>query len=99
MDRDAVIERLRAHEAELKAMGIARLSLFGSVARGEAGPTSDVDLAAEIDPGKRPFGLFKFIALQERLGELLGTKVDLVGEPIEKARFRARVDRDRVHVF
>ena len=42
MDRDAVLERLRAHEAELKAMGLARVSLFGSVARGEAGPESDV---------------------------------------------------------
>ena len=98
MDRDAVIGRLRAHEAELKAMGVARLSLFGSVARGEAGPGSDVDLAAQFDRA-RPFGLFEFVGLQERLGELLGTTVDLVGEPISKDRFRARVDKDRVHVF
>ncbi len=98
MDRDTVIERLRAHEAELKAMGVARLSLFGSVARGEAGEGSDVDLAAEFDRS-RPFGLFKFVELQDRLGELLGVKVDLVGEPIAKPRFRARVDQDRVNVF
>ena len=38
---DDVIARLRAHEAELRAAGIKRLSLFGSVARGEAGPDSD----------------------------------------------------------
>jgi uncharacterized protein len=98
MDRDAVVERLRAHEAELKAMGVARLSLFGSVARGEAGPDSDVDVAAEFDRN-RPFGIFQFVELEARLAELLGTKVDLVGEPIAKARFLARVDRDRVHVF
>ena len=98
MDRDAVLERLRAHEAELKAMGVKRLSLFGSVARGEAGPGSDVDLAAELDHG-RPFGLFEFAGLQERLGQLLGARVDLVSEPIRKERFRARVDEDRVHVF
>ena len=98
MDRDAVLERLRAHEAELKAMGVARLSLFGSVARGEAGPESDVDVAAEFDRA-RPFGLTQFVALEERLSELLDTRVDLVGEPIRKERFRARVDRDRVHVF
>lgn len=79
-------------------MGVARLSLFGSVARGEAGPDSDVDLAAEFDRS-RPFGLFQFVRLEERLGDLLGIKVDLVGEPIAKPRFRARVDRDRVHVF
>lgn len=98
MDRDAVLERLRAHEAELKAMGVARLSLFGSVARGEAGPDSDVDVAAEFDRS-RPFGLFQFVELEARLAEMLGVKVDLVGEPIAKDRFRARVDRDRVHVF
>jgi uncharacterized protein len=98
MDRDAVLERLRAHEAELKAMGVARLSLFGSVARGEAGPESDVDVAAEFDRA-RPFGLIQFVALEERLSELLDTRVDLVGEPIRKERFRACVERDRVHVF
>ena len=98
MDRDAVLERLRAHEAELKAMGVARLSLFGSVARGEAKAGSDVDLAAEFDR-ERHFGLFQFVELEARLAELLGVKVDLVGEPIGKARFRVRVDRDRVHVF
>jgi uncharacterized protein len=98
MDRDAILARLRAHEAELKAMGVARLSLFGSVARGEAGPDSDVDVAAEFDHS-RHFGLFQFVALQARLAELLGVKVDLVGEPIRKERFRARVDQDRVHVF
>ena len=46
---DDVIATLRAHEAELRAAGIHRLSLFGSVARGDAGPDSDVDLAAELD--------------------------------------------------
>jgi predicted nucleotidyltransferase len=98
MDRDAIPERLRAHEAELKAMGVARLSLFGSMARGEAGPGSDVDLAAEFDRS-RHFGIFQFVELQAKLGDLLGAKVDLVGEPIEKPRFRARVEQDRVHVF
>src|SRR3954463_7277693 len=98
MDRDSVIERLRAHESELKAMGIARLSLFGSVARGEAGPRSDVDLAAEIEPGKR-MGLFRFAVLRERLADLLGRWGDLRREPIDRPRLRARVDEDRVHVF
>jgi uncharacterized protein len=98
MDRDAVLERLRAHEAELKTMGVARLSLFGSVARGEAGADSDVDLAAELDR-TRPIGLFRFEAMRERIEDLLGRPVDLIPEPIEKPRLRLRVDRDRVSVF
>jgi predicted nucleotidyltransferase len=98
MEPNEVIRRLRAHEAELKAMGIKRLSLFGSVARGEAGPDSDVDLAAEFDPAKR-IGLFEYGGIAHRLEQLVGTRVDLVSEPIRKERFRARVDRDRVFVF
>lgn len=98
IDRKAVLKRLRAHEVELKAMGVSRLSLFGSVARGEAIPASDVDLAAEFDPAAQ-VGLLKYGAISHRLEELLGAKVDLVGEPIEKPRLRARVDRDRIRVF
>jgi predicted nucleotidyltransferase len=98
MDRDAVLERLRAHEAELKAMGVARLSLFGSVARGEARPDSDVDLAAEFDRG-RPFGMFQFAALEGRLRDLMGLPVDLVGEPARKPRMQKAIDRDRVRAF
>jgi predicted nucleotidyltransferase len=98
MDRDAVLERLRAHEAELKAMGVARLSLFGSVARGEAGPNSDVDLAAEFDRS-RPFGIFQFAALERRLRDLMGLPVDLVGEPARKPRVQRAIDRDRVRAF
>jgi predicted nucleotidyltransferase len=98
MDKDAVLARLRAHEAELKAMGIARLSLFGSVARGEAGPDSDVDLAAEFDRS-RPFGMFQFAALEGRLRDLMGLPVDLVGEPARKPRMQKAINRDRVRAF
>lgn len=45
---DELIAALRAHEAELRAAGIRHLSLFGSVARGDAGAGSDVDLVAEL---------------------------------------------------
>jgi uncharacterized protein len=50
VDRQTAIERLKAHEGELRAMGVSGLSLFGSVSRGDARPDSDVDLAARFDP-------------------------------------------------
>ena len=50
MDRSKVLAGLRAHEPELRAAGILRLSLFGSVARNEAGVQSDVDLLADFAP-------------------------------------------------
>lgn len=98
MDRQTVIDRLTAHEAELRAMGVTSLSLFGSVARDEAGPDSDVDVALTIDPERR-IGLFRYVAIGERLEDILGAKVDTVSEPVSKSRLRQRIDRDRAHVF
>ena len=95
---DDVIATLRAHEAELRAAGIRRVSVFGSVARGEAGPDSDLDLAVELDREAR-IDLVRLVGLERQIGELLGYKVDLLPEPIEKPRLRANIDRDRKRAF
>ena len=90
---DQVLTTLRAHEAELRAAGVLRLSLFGSVARGDAGADSDVDLVAELDPEAR-IGLFRLVTLEWRLSELLGRPVDLLPEPVGAPRLRASIERD-----
>jgi predicted nucleotidyltransferase len=95
---DEVIASLRAHAADLRAAGIRHLSLFGSVARGEAGPESDIDLAVELDADAH-ITLIGLAGLEFRLGELLGRKVDLLPEPIQKPRLRTNVERDRRRVF
>jgi predicted nucleotidyltransferase len=95
---DAIIKTLRAHETELRAAGICHLSLFGSVTRGDARGMSDIDLAAEIKP-ESSMDLFKIVALERRLGDLLGRRVDLLPEPAESARLRAAIDRDRRRAF
>ncbi|HSZ52073.1 MAG TPA: nucleotidyltransferase domain-containing protein [Caulobacteraceae bacterium] len=95
---ERVIRVLRGHERELREAGIASLSLFGSVARGEAGMASDVDLAAVIDPASS-MDLFRLEALQRRIGQLLGRAADLLPEPVEKRRLQARIDQDRLRVF
>lgn len=95
---ERVIATLRAHEPELRAAGIRRLSLFGSVARGDAVAESDVDLVAELDPAAR-IGLFALAALERRLAGLIGHSVDLLPEPVEKPRLRANIERDRRRAF
>jgi|SRR3954447_20367571 len=95
---DLVIASLRAHEAELRRAGIHHLSLFGSLARGDATVDSDVDLAAEFDPAAR-MDLFRLAALERRIAEILGRRVDLLPEPVEKPRLRANIDRDRRLAF
>lgn len=95
---DGVIAVLRAHAAELQEAGIRHVGLVGSLARGEAGPQSDVDLVAELDPEAR-IGLIRLTGLAQRLEEILGRPVDLLPEPIEHPRLRANLQRDRRLVF
>jgi uncharacterized protein len=100
-----IIAALRSHDAELSGAGIRHLSLFGSVARGEAGDASDeagdasdVDLAIELDSSAQ-VGLFRLMGLQRRLTEILGRSVDLVPEPAENPRLRQNIERDRRRAF
>jgi predicted nucleotidyltransferase len=100
MDRDTVIATLKDHEAELKALGIVRLSLFGSTARDEASGSSDVDVAVEMKPGPRGFArLERLDAVRDRLAAILGTSVDLIEEPSDRAGVQREIDRDRVVAF
>lgn len=98
-EREEVLARLRAREGELRAIGVTRLRLFGSMARGEAGPDSDIDLIAEIDHSSG-FSLLDLAGLQLDLAELLGRKVQ-IGTAIEKARprIRRRIEADAIEVF
>jgi hypothetical protein len=76
MRRQDVLDKLAAHERELRELGVSSLSLFGSVARDEATAGSDVDLLVEFD---RPVGLFHFIKVKQHLENTLGgAVVDLV---------------------
>ena len=98
-ERAHVLRILREHEAELRAQGVIGLRLFGSMARGEAGPNSDVDLIAEIDRSKR-FSLLDLVGLQDSLSDLLDRKVD-VGTTVSKmrSRMRDRFEADAIEVF
>ena len=99
MNLDDVLRILRAREAELRARGIERLSVFGSLARGEAGPQSDVDLAAEVTP-EAGWTLIDHGRCAERLAAMLSAPVDLVEEPVtRKPRLQAEIDRDRIVAF
>jgi predicted nucleotidyltransferase len=93
-----VIAELRAREPALRAAGVCALSLFGSVARGDARPDSDIDLAAEFDPAAK-IDLFRMIELELELSAVLGRRVEILPEPVESQRLRSRVDKDRVRAF
>ena len=69
--------RLKAHEAELKQLGVERLYLFGSTVRDEAAETSDVDLFFDyVDDDS--FGLFQLMDVQEAAARILGCRADVM---------------------
>jgi predicted nucleotidyltransferase len=69
---------------------VAELSIFGSRARGDASPESDIDLMVEFAP-EAGIGLWSFGALEAELSALLGHKVDLVSKRGLKPRIRPRI--------
>jgi hypothetical protein len=98
MNRHSVIAKLREHEPELKAAGIVHLRLHGSVARGDDTPGSDVDLIAEFDAHKR-LSLLDMVGLENRLGDLLGVRVDLSPAKMLKEPVRFRAEHEAVIAF
>ena len=90
IDRERLGELCRRH-------GISRLALFGSAARGELGPESDIDLLVEFVPGRR-VGL-RFITVQEELRTLLGHRVDLNTPAFLSPHVRTRVEAEAVPLY
>jgi predicted nucleotidyltransferase len=102
MDREQAVALLRAHETELKAVGVARLSIFGSVARGDATASSDVDVVIRLNPEAAQGGFAYFGRLDtinRRLEEILGCSVDVVAEPVRKERLRQAIEREATLAF
>ena len=98
MNRDDVIATLRGHEAELRAAGVVRLALFGSTAREEAGPDSDVDLLAAFDDSRR-ISLLDMAGIEIKLSEMLCRQVDLIEEGTLEPGVQASVEGESVRAF
>jgi predicted nucleotidyltransferase len=88
MTLEEFFRRIEAHRDELASAGVRRLGVYGSVARGEAGPESDIDVLVEF--ATTP-DLFEFAALRDRLSEIFGRRVDLATPQGLKPRLRARI--------
>jgi predicted nucleotidyltransferase len=103
MDKDEIISRLQAHRSELQAMGAQHVSLFGSVARGEATTESDLDILVKFQDSviRSGFGYFSTVEdLRARIAEITGaSSVDIVAEPPKKESMRLNVERDRADAF
>ena len=98
---DARFLSLRTKVEPLLRPYARRISVFGSYARGESTPQSDVDLLVALKPSEKrpPLGLFEVIRLERELGKKLGCAVDLVTEEGLSPRIRPNVEKDKVVLY
>ena len=95
MRREEALAILRGHLGDLTRFGVKSLALFGSVARDEAGPESDLDLLVEFE-GTATFDCY--MGLKLYLEDLLGSRVDLVMRKVLRPRMVPSVEREAVRV-
>ena len=95
LQRDLILDRLRAMKPALeREFPLRRMALFGSVARGDAGPESDIDILVDVDAS---IGL-RFVTLAERLEALLGHGVDLVSRRAVKPLLWKQIEPELIDV-
>jgi uncharacterized protein len=97
MERTEAIDRLRAHEAELKQLGVLHLYLFGSTARGDAREDSDVDLFFDYERGK--FGLYELIDVKDATARILGRTADIMTRDSIHRALRSGIEANALRVF
>lgn len=96
MNIKTIADILKQHSQSLKRdFQVSRFGIFGSVARGNAKKTSDIDILVEFS---RPIGLFKFIALEEQLKLLLHKDVDLVTKNALKPAIKQEILNQAIYV-
>ncbi len=100
MNRQEIIDTIRSHRPALSAMGVARLSLFGSTARDAIRPDSDVDVIVDTVDGEA-FGLLKLAGISRTLEAALGRKIDVFSRcGLNNApKMKERISRDLIDVF
>jgi predicted nucleotidyltransferase len=97
MKRADAIARLRAHESELRRLGVRHLYLFGSTARDDAREESDVDLFFDYEKGQ--LGLFELMDVKEAAARILGCHTDIMTRDSIHKLLRERIEAAAVPVF
>lgn len=98
MNSQDALETLRRSEQALRARGVRRAALFGSVVRGENGPGSDIDIMVEIDPDAH-ITVFDYVGLKEYIRDLFDGPVDVVSRDGLKPHVRPAVMANAIYAF
>jgi uncharacterized protein len=98
MKSQDAIDILRRHADALRARGVSHAALFGSLARGEAGPESDIDILIDLDPHVS-FDVYRYVGLKSYIEQLFPGRVDVVNRAALKPYLRRPVAADLLHAF
>ncbi len=98
MDKDAILAQLRANEAALRARGVVHAALFGSRARGDNRPDSDIDIMIDFDP-KAVRDVYAYAGLKLYIASLFDDPVDVVNQHGLKPYVRPNATADAVYAF
>ena len=95
MKREEIVEKLRAHQEELKSRGVKSLAVFGSAARDEITAKSDVDILIEFEG---PATFDAYMEAKFFLEDLLNHPVDLVTPQAIKPRIQSQIEKEAIYV-
>jgi predicted nucleotidyltransferase len=98
MDKHDILSRLRENEAALKVRGVTHAALFGSRARGDNRPDSDIDILVEIAPDFR-MDVFQYVGIVHSIEELFPMRVDVSNRIALKSHVRPAAERDAIYAF
>jgi len=98
MNREDILARLRENEAALRARGVAHAALFGSRARGDAGPDSDTDIMVDLDPAAH-ITLFDYVGLKDYIASLFEGPVDVVNREGLKPYVKPAATANAIYAF
>jgi uncharacterized protein len=98
MNSQQAIAVLVEHRDALRARGVCHAALFGSVARGEARPDSDLDILIDLDPEAK-IGVFKYAGIRRYISELFANPVDVVDRNSLRPHVRPSAENDAIHAF